>query len=366
MNMTPWNSDMKIAFCRFISLCLFLAICSANNISAEPYALKVGVIAPLSGAAAVYGNAIKNGLDFYVHEHGPGFVKYIYEDDQFVTSKTVAAYHKLVEVDKVDVLISIASTQTAAIAPLAEKRGIPLIGWASDDRISKGRRWIVRSGMSGFAEGKKAAEEALKKGYQRSGVIISTNDYSDSVRRGFLAKFPKERVLVNEEFLPEERDYRAFIAKLKSLKLDSLYFCINAGSQAIFAKQVKQITASIKLCGCENLHDLNEVKNSDAALIGAWFVTAPVSDAFRKKYVEYYHNDDLISGAAIHYDIAEVLEDFAATGRKTTELIPYFISLGERNGAIGKYRMVKENDDQFFEMELIAKEILADGFRVLN
>lgn len=347
-----------------VLVCILLDACPALFASvcvAEP--LKVGVIAPLTGPASPYGSAVKNGLELYVKEHPGGLVNYVVEDDQFSSTRTVAAFHKLVDVDGVDALISVGSTSTAAIAPLVQERGIPLLGWVSDDRISKGRSWIMRSYMSGFEEGYEAANEALRRGYKSVGVAVSSSDYSASVKNGFLRGFPGDRVLLNEEFLPEEMDYRTLIARIRSLALDGVYLCINPGPQSVLARQIKQAGLRPHIFGCESLNNMDEVKASAGGLDGAWFVAAGVTKEFKKRYIGVYGNDNVISGAAVHYDLAGLLDEFSRTHDTPSQLIQFLIGVGPRNGAVGPYQPVRENEDQFLRMKLAITEIGPEGFR---
>lgn len=66
--------------------------------------LKVGLIAPLSGSAASYGIAPQNALKMALSKLDPDKIQLFFEDDSFDTKKTVAAFNKLVAVNKVDVL----------------------------------------------------------------------------------------------------------------------------------------------------------------------------------------------------------------------------------------------------------------------
>lgn len=50
------------------AMAMSLVACSSNSTSASAEAFKIGGSGPLSGDAAVYGNAVKNGAELAVKE----------------------------------------------------------------------------------------------------------------------------------------------------------------------------------------------------------------------------------------------------------------------------------------------------------
>ena len=88
--------------------------------------LKVGVIAPLSGNAAQYGEETQRILSATLAEinanggYNGSDVELIYEDGKCSGSDAVTAFQKLVDIDSVDAIIPFCSSESLAIAPLTE------------------------------------------------------------------------------------------------------------------------------------------------------------------------------------------------------------------------------------------------------
>src|SRR3972149_8364316 len=105
---------------------LILPILFAATLYAQD--LKIGAILPLSGDAASWGEAGKEGIELAIDEvNGKGGINgkkvaIIYEDTQAQPEKGASAMLKLTSIDKVPAVIGdIVSATTLAAAPIAEK-----------------------------------------------------------------------------------------------------------------------------------------------------------------------------------------------------------------------------------------------------
>lgn len=328
--------------------------------------LKIGVVAPLSGGAHVYGEAIKNGIVLALEQLQNPQLEVVFEDDQFLPALSVTAFRKLVSQDRVDLVFSVASTPSNAVAPLAEQAGVPLIAWASDQKVSRNRKYVIRSYMSGFAEGQTIASEAKRRNLKPVATVITANDYPQSVVEGFLANFPKEDVLLSEEFLPDTEDYRSFASKARAKKIAAFFVCLNPGNSATFAKQVRAAGMQASFFGCENLNDLEVIRSSGGALLGAWLAGASAQESFRQEYIRRFGGDSIISGAAIHYDLIKYLNEVVPRWRQGEKIVELIMGAGQREGKIGRYHPRNVEGDQYIEMKLVVKVAEQNGFKELG
>jgi branched-chain amino acid transport system substrate-binding protein len=127
-----------------------------NAWSAEKGPIKIGFIAPLSGAFAAQGKDMLAALELYLEE-----IKYqvagrkielIVEDDEANPAVGLTKSRKLVEKDEVHLMTGGMSAATAyAIAPYIDSKEIPMTyPIMSADDITQRRvpKWIVRTGWS--------------------------------------------------------------------------------------------------------------------------------------------------------------------------------------------------------------------------
>lgn len=338
---------------------LFFLFCFFPYVFADSYKgkpLKVGFIGSFSGPAQVYGDSAKNGFELALDELGRDWIKVYYEDDQFKPSLTVSAFNKLANINKVDLLISVGSTPSNAIAPLAQSRRIPLIAWASDRKVSLNRSFVFRSYPSGYAEGKAAAIEAKRRQYDKFAVFTTQNDYIQSWKNGFKENVTQASIVFEEEVSVEELDFKTTLLRAKNAGAKQIAICLNPGQSGTIARQASEIELKASFFGCEYLHNGDEVKSAHGALDDAWFATISVTDAFKHKYLNRFGNENVISGAANHFDIAHLLHKIVMD-QGSEKLSSSIASSSISGGAVGDFVVRAMKGDQFFDIPLIIKEV---------
>lgn len=109
----------------------------AHVSAAEGPALSVGLALPLSGDMARYGLDIQRGATMAKEElakRGTEMV-FISEDTQLVPRMAVTAAQKLINRDRVDVIVSLWDT-AEAVAPIAEQKGVPHVSIRWNHRVA--------------------------------------------------------------------------------------------------------------------------------------------------------------------------------------------------------------------------------------
>lgn len=90
--------------------------------------IKVGVITPLTGEAAAWGNWVKNSLNLAKQKTDASSIELIYEDSMCDPKTGVSAYNKLKNTNGVELVTGfVCSSVALAVAPLAEGDGITMI-----------------------------------------------------------------------------------------------------------------------------------------------------------------------------------------------------------------------------------------------
>jgi len=352
---------------RFLFVFLSMLFFPCNLLAEEQRrTFVIGFIGALSGPAAVYGIAARNGIEMALDELDlRDSFTVLYEDDQFEPRRTVSAFHKLAGRSDVDLIISIASTPSHAVAPLAQSRQIPLFAWASDSAVALDREFVVRTYPSGHDEGRGIAIGALKREYEKVGLVVSINDYPYSVREGFMASFPEERIVVNEDFSPDVNDFKPFLTRVRGRSIDAFFVCLNPGLSGLFSRQVRELNMSAKFFGCENFNSQDEVELSGGAMKDGWFVSVDVTDSFSTRYVERFGNDNVLSGAAVHYDLIKLLSTISPI-TEDFSLIEKVIEVEPLDGALGTSNYRRSENDRYLEAPLSIIKITDSGFKTLD
>ena len=339
-----------------MSLLIGLLTGFAGDLYADSSVLNVGFIAPLSGPAASYGAASKNGFELALSELNDKSIRVVWEDDQFNPAKSVSAFQKLVSHDAPDVVICVGSATCNALAPLAEAKSLPLIGFASDPVVSKNRPHVVRSYPSGQEEGRRTAEEAKKRKLTKVGVLTTTHDYTLSWREGLIAELPPGTVVLDEQVMPDLQDFKAILLKARQKGIESFLVCALPGQSGNFARQVQESGLPTRIGGCFFLEDENEVKLAKGALDDAWFVTVAISPDFLAKYKAKFGNVNTIAAAAVNYDVAKILVQLAKQPDRS-KLIENLMALPSMDAAAGYLSMQNDDGDRFFSYALTVKKV---------
>lgn len=340
-----------------------LALCLCTLFSNPSVAeIKVGFIGPFSGPGKVFGDAARNGFQLAREDLRNTDLRVVFEDDQADPKKTVAAYKKLITHDYVDVVLVVGSTQTAAVAPIADRDGVPVIGWASAEKASRGRRWVIRSWASASSEGAALVLKARELGLTRVATLAYSDDYSLGVIRGFTNAF-KSDVLSLGEVSPNESDFLGLVLQAKRQQIEGIVLCLNLGQNARFVIQAQQMGFNPVILGCEVLNGSSEIEAAHGSLTGAWFATVPVSAEFKSRYQFRFQADTSISGAAIHYEIysllAEIQAAFKGSKPSHAQILQSLLSVRNRNSWCGRFDVVSQDNDQWFRLPINVEVIAA-------
>ena len=267
--------------------------------------IKIGVIVPLTGEAASYGEAAKNGLNVALKElNDAGGIKgrqvqLVYEDDK-CDSSSVSAMQKLVSVDGVVAIIGpVCSAAAGPAIPIARDAGTPeiLIG-ASAPGLAGGDDSIFSDYASDNFQGKYVANYIYKTlGKKSAAILYVKNDWGQGLQKVFSDEFQKlgGTIVFNDGAAQDATDVKSIVTKMKAANPDVIYMPVYPALAVIAMKQMKQIGITQPVVGGDAL-EASEFLSSGAA-DGVTYVTAAVgnSDAFQAKVKAVNGQDAVIN-----------------------------------------------------------------------
>ncbi len=310
--------------------------------------VKIGGVAPLSGAVAVYGVECKNGIDLAVEEINAAGgingkqIQFVCEDDEGAPDKTVNAFKKLTTKDGIKVVIgSLTSGCTQAITTLAQAgKVIQIAPAATAPAITDAGNYIFRAcfidPFQGTVGGKFAAENL---GKRRAAVLYDIgNDYSVGLADNFKISFTENggEIVSVESYATGDKDFNAQLTKIKSANPDVVYLPDYYGTVALIAKQLRAQGIDTPIVGADGWDGLfenagDEVLNGFYSNHYAVDSTEPAVqnyvNAFRAKY-----NKDPNSFAALGYDSVYMLKDAMEKAGTTTDVAAIRQALEETDG----------------------------------
>jgi branched-chain amino acid transport system substrate-binding protein len=363
------KSSSAIGVCsRLAALVLYIVFPYMMEASALP--LKVGAILPLTGRGADLGGAIRAGMQMALENLPPQTreqLQVIYEDDANLPRNSVSTFSKLVLSDKVDVLVSVSAQPSMAVAPLADQYQRPLIAIAVPPKIVAGRSYAVLFYSTVERLGGGALDEALRRGYRKIARISAIHDGRAAQKQEFdRANQSRIEIVLDEEYPLEEKDFRTFLAKLKSLPaLDAICVNLYFGQIGIFARQARELGVPYPLFSTDVFsEDPQEMKSSNGALLGQWYVTQTDPEpAFMAKFERLYPGQNQ-SEAGNGHDVIQVLAKAVEqhiTGPR--ELNVFLHQLHNFSGALGRYSATGDNR---FDIPVTVKVLTADGPKIVK
>ncbi len=336
---------------------------------AEPY--KIGVILPLSGEAASFGESAKKGINLAYDSlaiENQEKIKIIFEDDALSPSKSVSAFNKLNTQNKIDAVVLFSSGVSNAVAPLAEKNKKLMLAIASDKKFLKNKKFVFNHWVTPEKESSVLIDEMQRRGYKRFAMLVSEHDGAIAVEKSFKDEIKKRKLTDNfvfsERVLMRERDFKSLIAKIRRKNIDGLGLCLLPGSLSSFAKQARAGGLSSDIFGYEIFEDEAEVKASGGALYGSWYVNADESNKDFRELHERVFNKVPGYASANMYDIINLLfSGLQKYGHDNEKIATYLENLKDYKGAAGTY---SASGDHRFTLPAVVKVVTKDGFEVVH
>ena len=252
--------------------------------------VKVGVILPLSGDFASYGNDCRDGI-LFANVSDSLNIEYIFEDSKGDPKTAIAAYNKLTTIDKVEYIIGdMFSNTTLSLSPLAKKQQKLLVSpTASSKDVSKDNIYALSVFPCESYESRIVADFA-KKHYSKVGVLYEKVAAAQAMRDAYVSEFEKGQIVFDEAFESSINSFRNIVYKIKNSGCESIYLITYTNNAIKLLAQMKEIGFSVNLTGQSALYDPSLIEHlmdfhSDFFLTGPLF-NMTNEDAMSKSFIE--------------------------------------------------------------------------------
>jgi branched-chain amino acid transport system substrate-binding protein len=264
-----------------------LALAAPTTLSAQE-SQKIGVLVGLSGLGAQIGQWMLMGAetasDVVKRSGGPQFT-IVAEDSQWVASKGVEGFNKLVDVDRVDIILSGGSSVMEAIAPLADQKQLVVMNVGAQSPNMAGIAKYVFSvlQLSDFDTGvlSRYAHDTL--GYKKMATLYVNNDTGTFNQAAFAKGFAAAggTITAQEAFKSNETTYGVQIAKIRASNPDSIYIVGTPAELPFAVKQTRQMMPNLPIlsyAGIESKEFLNAAGPAANGIIYTTTAFDPNSD----------------------------------------------------------------------------------------
>ena len=288
---------------------------------AKPETIKIGGMAPLTGALAIYGVTTTNGAELAVKEinENGGIlgkkIEYIMLDTKGDSTEAVMAYNKLVDEKVAGIIGEITSKPTLAVAEVAVQDNMPLItptGTQVD--ITEAGPNVFRVCFTNPYQGKVLAITSKERlGADTVAVMLNnSSDYSDGITKAFIEESEKlgMKVMGVEGYSDGDKDFRPQLTKLAAMNPDVVLIPEYYEQAALIATQAREVGVKSIFVGSDGWDGIAKTldKSSYSAIENSYFTNhfsmedqSEKIQNFLKDYREIY-KEDPSAFSALGYD----------------------------------------------------------------
>lgn len=295
--------------------------------------VKIGVVAPLTGGASGYGLPLIKGIELARQDIKGANNSYevVFEDDASTPANAANAAQKLINVNKVDAVITTTSGTGNAVKPIATAAGIPHICVCTDTRIVDNKTnftYLVLPDLEA-----KAWADEVKLSNPKKIAIIWQNHPGFVVIVEPLKKLLSEAgisVVFEEKYEPSQKDFKTVLAKAAAAKPDTYFIGGFPPSVDVIGKELKNL-------GIKNYGGIGTyaISPDPSTFDGAWFTDVALADqAFKTRFNTAYPDIRFnVRTAPEGYDVLSLLVKAFESGQAPGAFIG---SLSEYQGKVGK------------------------------
>ena len=267
---------------------------------------KIGGTSPLTGDAAIYGNAVKNGAELAVQEINAegGDIQFEvhFEDDQGQPDLAANAYAALKDWGMQLSLGAVTSKPGEAIAPLHQEDHIfALTPSASSEANVEGNDVVFQMCFTDPNQGLASADYIANQQLgTKIGIIYQSDEvYSVGIRDTFVEEAEAKglNIVVEQTFTADNRnDFSVQLNACRDAGADLLFLPIYYTPASLILTQANQMGYAPKIFGVDGMDGILTVENFDTSLAeGVMLLTPFNADAtdeatvnFVTKYKEKY------------------------------------------------------------------------------
>lgn len=194
--------------------------------------IKIGVMVPLTGDGAPYGEPARNVYLLAKEEINAAggisgqLLELIIEDSKCNGKDATSAAQKLINIDKVQIILGgFCSSESIAATPVAEAAKVALLSPGSSSPDLTGiSPYFFRNYPSDASQGSVLAEAATAKGWKKIAFLQEQTDYALGIYKAFSSRFEElGGTIVKEEVPSNTTDFRSVLTKLKAEKADAFF-----------------------------------------------------------------------------------------------------------------------------------------------
>lgn len=341
-----------IMFC----ILLLLAACAP----AQQEKASIGIILPLSGSFAFYGEDQRTGIDVALEEVGDK-INVVIEDSAGENPKAVAAFNKLTNIDNVKIVVTSTSWISNAVYSQAADAGIfqAIIASAAFKRTrndSKAVRFTVD-----------VTDEApyiidYIKQFSKIAILHLNNDYGKGWAEA-IQKSLADRVVATEAYTPGDTDVSAQLTKIADKTPDALVLVSTGKEGGLFARKARELGITAQFVSQRPIQSPELLQQASA--VEGMVYSYPAYNTehpFVEKYKARYGKEPTVFAAEAYDTIITLSQAIVQCKTDTTCLHQWYLGK-EYDGALGHVTFDNNGDAHY---PFVLKEIRNGSFVLIK
>jgi branched-chain amino acid transport system substrate-binding protein len=244
----------------FLAVAAILSLLVAASAGFAAETVKVGVLLPLTGSQAKFGEIEKRSFEMALEEiNAKGGVngkkiELLFEDDTGKPDVGRSGVEKLISRENVSVITGgYSSSVTAAAAPVAQQFKVPFVicTGSADDITEKGYDYIFRINppASEYPDAVKTFLQGVAKDVKTVALLYENSSFGQSSSKSF-EKDAAElglKIVVKEGYQAGAIDFKPILTKVKAANPDMIYMVSYVMDASLLMRQSKELRINPKL-----------------------------------------------------------------------------------------------------------------------
>ena len=360
-----------------------LMLCAGTALAAS---VKIGLMAPITGAFASEGQDMQKIVELMVEEMNKAGgingdkIELVVEDDGSTPRSAATAASRLVAKGVPVVIGTYGSAVTEASQDIYDEAGIVQVatGSTSIRLTDKGLKRFFRTCPRDDEQGRVAVATLSKLGFKKVAILHDNSAYAKGLAeeaKKLIEDKKSAEIIFYDALQPGERDYSAILTKIKGVKPEVIFFTGYYPEAGLLLRQMAEMKWSVPMIGGDAANNLDLVKIAGvAAAKGYRFISPPMpadidtpaAKSFLAAYKAKYNSQPSSIWSVIAGDAFVVLTNaIKAKGADSAAIAGYMhkdmkavdgltgkISFDDKGDRVGDlYRLYEVNDKGDFVLQ---------------
>jgi branched-chain amino acid transport system substrate-binding protein len=244
----------------FVVVAAILSLVMAASVGFAAETIKVGVLLPLTGSQAKFGEIEKRSFEMAAEEiNAKGGVKgkkieLLFEDDTGKPDVGRSGVEKLISREKVPVITGgYSSSVTAAATPVAQQFKVPFVvcTGSADDITEKKYDYVFRINppASEYPNAVQSFLQEVAKDVKTAALLYENSSFGQSSSKSFEedAKRLGLKIVVKEGYQAGAIDFKPILTKVKAANPDMIYMVSYVMDASLLMRQSKELRINPKM-----------------------------------------------------------------------------------------------------------------------